>query len=99
MQEVRAHGRFLLLQNPHFHRPWWSDGRRYDSREGGVRAASGTAAENNAGAIVESDAGGQSREDPVVIEKRLTHLNEKAPSAEATPLPESRAPPQSGLFD
>ena len=29
--------------------------------EGGVRAASGTAAENNAGAIVESDAGCLSR--------------------------------------
>ena len=30
----------------HFLRPWRSDGGRYDSRDGGVRAASGTAAEN-----------------------------------------------------
>ena len=30
------------------------DGRRYDSMDGGGRAASGTAAENNAGAVVES---------------------------------------------
>jgi len=37
-------------------------------------------------------------EDPVVIEKILAHLNEKA-SLDATPLlPESRAPPQPGLF-
>jgi hypothetical protein len=32
-------------------------------------------------------------EDPVVIEKILTHLNEAAPCAEVTPWPESRAPP------
>jgi hypothetical protein len=38
-------------------------------------------------------------EDPVVIEKILTHLNEKAPYSQATLLPESRAPPQAGLFD
>jgi hypothetical protein len=38
-------------------------------------------------------------EDPVVIEKILTHLTEKALPIEALPLPESRAPPQAGLFD
>ena len=38
-------------------------------------------------------------EDPVVIEKILTHLNEKALPIEAPPLPKSRAPPQAGLFD
>jgi len=38
-------------------------------------------------------------ENPVVIEKILTHLNEKGPFSQATPLPESRAPPQAGLFD
>ena len=38
-------------------------------------------------------------EDPVVIERILSHLNEKAPSAETTLLPESRAPPHAGLFD
>ena len=32
-------------------------------------------------------------EDPVVIEKILTHLNEKATAAETGLLPESRAPP------
>jgi hypothetical protein len=32
-------------------------------------------------------------EDPVVIEKILTHLNEKAASAATGLLPESRAPP------
>jgi len=32
-------------------------------------------------------------EDPMVIEKILTHLNEAAPCAEVTPWPESRAPP------
>jgi len=38
-------------------------------------------------------------EDWAVIEKILSHLNEKAPSAEATLLPESRAPPKARLFD
>ncbi len=38
-------------------------------------------------------------EDPVVIEKILTHRNEKALPIEAPPLPRSRAPPQAGLFD
>jgi hypothetical protein len=38
-------------------------------------------------------------EDPVIIEKILTHLNEKALPIEAPPLPKSRAPPQAGLFD
>jgi len=32
-------------------------------------------------------------EDSVVIEKILTHLNENATSAKASPLPESQAPP------
>jgi len=40
-----------------------------------------------------------STEDPVFIEKILTHLNEKAASAGTGLLPESRAPPQAGLFD
>ena len=35
-------------------------------------------------------------EDPVVIKKKLTPLKEKAASAQPIPLPESRAPPQSG---
>jgi hypothetical protein len=38
-------------------------------------------------------------EDPVVIEKILTHLNEKALPIQAPLLPESRAPPQAGWFD
>lgn len=38
-------------------------------------------------------------EDPVVIEKILKHLNEKQTFAGADLLPESRAPPQTGLFD
>jgi hypothetical protein len=38
-------------------------------------------------------------EDPVVIEKILTTLNEKAASTGTGLLPESRAPPQAGLFD
>ncbi len=38
-------------------------------------------------------------EDPVVIEKILTHLNEKALPIAASLLPESRAPPQAGWFD
>ena len=38
-------------------------------------------------------------EEPEVIKKILTHLTEKASSAEAHRLPESRAPPQAGLFD
>ena len=47
-------------------------------------------------------------EDPVVIKKILTHLNEKAAATESMPLPQSRAPPpvtmqrtsrQVGLFD
>jgi hypothetical protein len=38
-------------------------------------------------------------EDPVVIEKILTHLNEKATSAATGLLPESQAPLQAGLFD
>jgi len=37
-------------------------------------------------------------EDPVVINKILTHLQEKAPVAEMCQLPEGRAPP-AGLFD
>ena len=38
-------------------------------------------------------------EDPVVIEKILTHLDKKDASAAASRLPPSRAPPQAGLFD
>ena len=38
-------------------------------------------------------------EDPVVIEKILTHLNEKVASARTGLLPQGRAPPQAGLFD
>jgi hypothetical protein len=38
-------------------------------------------------------------EDPVVIEKILTHLDKKYASAEAARLPPCRAPPQTGLFD
>jgi hypothetical protein len=38
-------------------------------------------------------------EDPSVIKKILTHLKEKAPTAAALRLPESRAPPQVSLFD
>jgi hypothetical protein len=37
-------------------------------------------------------------EDPVVINKILTHLEEKLPARAALLLPDSRAPPQSGLF-
>jgi hypothetical protein len=38
-------------------------------------------------------------EGPAVIEKILTHLNEKAASAGTGLLPENRAPPQAGLVD
>ena len=38
-------------------------------------------------------------EDPVVIQKILTHLKDKAASREPMPLSESRAPPEAGLFD
>jgi len=38
-------------------------------------------------------------EDPMVIEKILTHLNEKAAGAKPTRLPECRAPPQAVLFN
>jgi len=38
-------------------------------------------------------------EDPVVIEKILTHLDEKGASVEASRRPRCRAPPQAGLFD
>lgn len=37
-------------------------------------------------------------EDPIVIEKILNHLNEKATGAGPTRLPESQAPPQTALF-
>ncbi len=37
-------------------------------------------------------------EDPVVIEKILTHLDAKAPEPEASRLPPCRAPPQARLF-
>jgi hypothetical protein len=38
-------------------------------------------------------------EDPVVIDKILTHLDEKGALAELLVLPQSRAPPPAGLFD
>jgi hypothetical protein len=38
-------------------------------------------------------------EDPVVIDKILTHLNEKVDSAGTGLLPQVRAPPQAELFD
>ena len=38
-------------------------------------------------------------EDPVVIEKIRTHLKEKVPAARPIRLPESRAPPHTGLLD
>jgi hypothetical protein len=38
-------------------------------------------------------------EDPVVIDKILTHLNEKAAAAGMGLLPQVRAPPQAELFD
>jgi len=38
-------------------------------------------------------------EDPVVIEKILTPLNEKVASPAMGLLPQVRAPPQAGLFD
>ena len=38
-------------------------------------------------------------EDPVVIKKILTHLDEKAAVTETIRLPEYRAPPQPGVFE
>jgi len=38
-------------------------------------------------------------EDPAVIERILSHLKGKAPSADLVVLPEGRAPPQARLFD
>ena len=38
-------------------------------------------------------------EDPVVIDKILTHLDEKVASAGTGLLPQVRAPPQAELFD
>ena len=38
-------------------------------------------------------------EDPVVIEKILSHLDKKTGFVDTNLLPESRAPPQRGLFD
>ena len=38
-------------------------------------------------------------EDPVVIKKILTHLDEKASVTEKIRLPEYRVPPQSGVFE
>jgi hypothetical protein len=37
-------------------------------------------------------------EDPVIIKKILVHLQEKLPARAALLLPDSRAPPQSGMF-
>ena len=38
-------------------------------------------------------------EDPVVIKKILTHLDEKAAVTDTIRLPECRAPPQPGVFE
>jgi len=38
-------------------------------------------------------------EDPMVIGKILTHLDETSPATETICLPECRASPQTGLFD
>jgi len=38
-------------------------------------------------------------EDPVVIRKILSHLDEKAATAVTAQLPPCRAPPATGLFD
>jgi hypothetical protein len=38
-------------------------------------------------------------EDPVVIEKILTHLDAKGASPEVSRRPPCRAPPRTGLFD
>ena len=38
-------------------------------------------------------------EDPLVIEKILTHLDAKGASAEGSRRPPCRAPPPAGLFD
>ena len=38
-------------------------------------------------------------DDPVVIEKILSHLNKKTSFVDTNRLPESRAPPQRGFFD
>jgi hypothetical protein len=38
-------------------------------------------------------------EDPMVIEKILTHLDETVPAIETIRIAESRAPPQPGVFE
>jgi hypothetical protein len=38
-------------------------------------------------------------EDPAVIEKILAHLDKQDAPPERSRLPETRAPPQAGLFD
>ncbi|MCP4407024.1 MAG: IS91 family transposase, partial [Gammaproteobacteria bacterium] len=38
-------------------------------------------------------------EAPLVIDKILTHLDNKVALAEPVPLPQTRAPPQGNLFD
>jgi Zn-finger nucleic acid-binding protein len=38
-------------------------------------------------------------EDPVIIDKILSRLNEKAPPAQSPPSPKCRAPPPAILFD
>ena len=60
--------------------------RRYDPRDGGGRATQETRAE--------SSAGSSCREDAVVIEKILTHLERKDASAAVPRLPPCRAPLQ-----
>jgi len=46
-----------------------------------------------------SDAARKSGEDLVIIEKILTHLNQKALAVHTPLVPDTRAPPQAGLFD
>ena len=51
-----------------------------------------------------SECGGDVRiiaciEDPVVISKILTYLDDKVPPVETAQLPQCRAPPTTGLFD
>ena len=58
-----------------------------------------TICEECGGAVkVIADTSDRSIEDPVVIKQILAHLQRKAVSKEFNPLPESRAPPQIGLF-
>jgi hypothetical protein len=58
-----------------------------------------TTCETCGGAVkVIADTSDRSIEDPAVIKQILARLQRKAESKEFNPLPESRAPPQIGLF-